>query len=157
MAARFVLWLLAAVIMIGIFVLSAQEAESSDRTSGALIVKILHTINPDYRFMSAKEQARAIAEMQGVVRALAHIGEYFVLGAVLYAALRSSGLGSGKGIPAAFFICVLYALSDEVHQYFVPGRSCQLQDIIADSCGALAGVLLLWLCARLFRRSIPRA
>ncbi|MFA5173796.1 MAG: VanZ family protein [Candidatus Pacearchaeota archaeon] len=32
-------------------------------------------------------------------------------------------------------ILILYAVLDEFHQYFVPGRSCSLRDVITDSLG----------------------
>lgn len=52
----------------------------------------------------------------------------------------------------AFLATVLYAVTDEIHQFFVPGRSCELRDVLIDSSGALA-VLLLWtLFSALFRR-----
>lgn len=46
----------------------------------------------------------------------------------------------------AELFCALYACSDEVHQYFVPGRSCRFFDVCVDSAGALCGALLFWWC-----------
>jgi VanZ family protein len=48
----------------------------------------------------------------------------------------------------AFFFCILYALSDEYHQYFVPGRHSNWSDILIDSIGAIAGLSIY----HLFRR-----
>ena len=39
-------------------------------------------------------------------------------------------------------IGAFYAVTDEIHQYFVPGRSCELRDMLIDACGVAAGVLL---------------
>ncbi|MFR1872919.1 MAG: VanZ family protein [Coprococcus sp.] len=36
----------------------------------------------------------------------------------------------------------LYAVTDEIHQLFVPGRSGQITDVILDSCGGLIGAVL---------------
>jgi VanZ family protein len=36
----------------------------------------------------------------------------------------------------------LYGISDEIHQYFVPGRSADVMDVAADFVGAAWGVLL---------------
>ena len=33
-------------------------------------------------------------------------------------------------------ICFLYAVSDEIHQYFVPGRACRLFDVLIDTSGS---------------------
>ncbi len=38
---------------------------------------------------------------------------------------------------------VVYALSDELHQYFVPGRTCDPMDFLVDSVGLLVGMLVL--------------
>ena len=43
-------------------------------------------------------------------------------------------------------------MTDEVHQLFVPGRSGQISDVILDSAGALAGVLVLSVVRKLIKR-----
>ncbi len=42
-----------------------------------------------------------------------------------------------------WLIATLYAVSDEVHQYFIPGRSCQVGDVMIDSAGACVGVMVV--------------
>ena len=69
-----------------------------------------------------------------VLRKLAHAGEYAVLGALLLRAVRSA--------PAALVLGVLYAVSDELHQTFVPGRRGSAVDVLIDAVGVAAGVLL---------------
>ncbi len=44
--------------------------------------------------------------------------------------------------------CILYAASDELHQYFVPGRACRLFDVGVDTAGILFGTFLFWLTVR---------
>lgn len=41
-------------------------------------------------------------------------------------------------------VVVIYGLSDELHQAFVPGRTAALDDVLADTIGALAGASLCW-------------
>ncbi len=43
----------------------------------------------------------------------------------------------------SYMFGVLYALSDEIHQYFVPGRTCDPRDFLVDSIGLLVGMLIL--------------
>ena len=38
---------------------------------------------------------------------------------------------------------ILYAISDEIHQYFVPGRSAEIRDVLIDVLGANIGILLI--------------
>jgi VanZ family protein len=54
---------------------------------------------------------------------------------------------------AAFGLTVLYGISDEVHQLFVPGRFGRVADVLFDAGGALAMVLLLRFSRRL--RNFP--
>jgi VanZ family protein len=70
-----------------------------------------------------------------VLRKLAHLGEYAVLGALLFRALRRE--------PTAIALGSLYAVTDEVHQSFVAGRTGSPLDWLLDSVGVVAGVLLL--------------
>jgi VanZ family protein len=45
-------------------------------------------------------------------------------------------------------LVVLYGVSDEFHQSFVPGRTSDIADVVADGVGATAAVGLAWLFAR---------
>jgi len=69
-----------------------------------------------------------------VLRKLAHAAEYAVLGALL---LRATGR---PGI--AFLLGALYAVSDEVHQSFVPGRMGSPLDVALDTVGVAIGIVL---------------
>jgi VanZ family protein len=42
----------------------------------------------------------------------------------------------------AFILTVLYAISDEWHQFYVPGRYSDVRDVMVDALGALAALLL---------------
>jgi VanZ family protein len=70
-----------------------------------------------------------------VLRKLAHLAEYAVLGALLFRALRRE--------PTAIALGSLYAVTDEVHQAFVSGRQGSPLDWLIDTAGVIAGVLLL--------------
>ncbi|MDR0909473.1 MAG: VanZ family protein [Spirochaetaceae bacterium] len=53
-------------------------------------------------------------------------------------------------------VSILYGLSDEIHQYFTPGRDCNIFDLLADSLGALIGAFLcLLMKGKVIRRNIP--
>ena len=77
------------------------------------------------------------------VRKCAHATEYAVLGVLILRTAYSFSEDSGK---RSMLICwcagTAYAASDELHQLFVPGRSCQFRDVCIDSAGVLAGVLV---------------
>lgn len=76
-----------------------------------------------------------------IIRKLAHFTEYFILGILLSNLI----LSYNKKAYISIIICILYAISDEIHQIFVPGRSCQILDITIDSLGSILGIYLLLL------------
>lgn len=55
-------------------------------------------------------------------------------------ALRRRGVTGISSIIFSLLICILYAISDEIHQVFVPGREAQVKDVIIDSGGAAVGI-----------------
>ena len=77
-----------------------------------------------------------------VLRKLAHVTEYAVLGALLLRALP-------RELPA-LAIGIAYAASDELHQHFVPGRQASPVDLAIDAVGVVIGVIL-------FQRARTRA
>ena len=69
-----------------------------------------------------------------VLRKIAHAGEYAVLGALLVRATGRAGV--------AFVLGTLYAISDEAHQSFVPGRLGSPVDVAIDAVGVAVGVVV---------------
>ena len=56
---------------------------------------------------------------------------------------RAKGaLFNKNALTASILSGVLYAVSDEIHQLFVPGRDCNIIDFSADALGIVAGVYL---------------
>lgn len=70
-------------------------------------------------------------------------------------ALPRQPFSAPKTTALAFILTCIYALSDEFHQLFVPGRAFELLDIALDSLGALAGALL-WHFTHAPRQAQPR-
>ena len=71
-----------------------------------------------------------------------HFVEYAVLGWLCAGASSRTWPWAPAWRTAAFavFVSTLWGLSDEIHQALVPGRSSELNDLVADFVGSLAGV-----------------
>jgi VanZ family protein len=67
-----------------------------------------------------------------LLRKLAHLVEFAILGALLARALPELH---------ALLAGLAYAAFDELHQHFVPGRTGALRDVAIDAVGVLLGIL----------------
>lgn len=148
---QWLLWLLVALWSGVAFLFSAQNANDSGRLSEQVIRWLLSHFDRGFLAMSAKEQLLRIGEWTFAVRKLAHFLLYTVLGLLVLGAF-SAGPLSRWALLETLGLGGFLALLDEVHQSFVPGRSCELRDVAIDTSGVLLGALvlslLLWLVKR---------
>jgi len=72
----------------------------------------------------------------------AHFSEYFVLAMLLARAVRGASFG-WREMGLAFCLALGYAISDEFHQRFVPGRTPSPWDVAIDATGAAVGLSVL--------------
>lgn len=79
-----------------------------------------------------------------------HFTIYLILGAFFSRALKISDpqLKPGRIILISALFVFFYGISDELHQLFVPMRSCSVFDALTDGLGGLSGSLLLLRCLK---------
>ena len=138
--------------MIFIFSMSAAPASVSGNMSGGLSVKIMEKIYPNYNILDTKKQSEIIDKSDHIIRKAAHFFEYTVLGILIFTSFYLSVDFSYKNryhsliaLLCLWFAGIFYAVSDEIHQVFVPGRSGQISDVALDSVGILFGIVLIWM------------
>jgi VanZ family protein len=97
----------------------------------------------------------------GMSDKLAHATGYALLGGLVARAMAGGfplPLGPASAM-TSLAMSVLYGASDEWHQRFVPGRTADLRDLLADAVGAAVAVSIVWACGilwpRLARRRAP--
>ena len=131
---RKLLILLAVVFWMAIiFKLSAQPGEQSNILSAkvtTVIVRLAQQFRPDVNVVS----------LNYFIRKCAHFLAYLVLGIIVLFAMRRIGLMGKQGIGFTLLLCISYAITDELHQAFVPGRTPKLLDVLIDSSGASLGI-----------------
>lgn len=126
-----------------IFYFSNQPATISTTQSD----KVINTINimvKENRVM--KSILNKLYDSKGasfIIRKSAHMISYGLLASLLFIAIYSHRKYISVSFKYAFTISLLYAVSDEIHQYFVPGRACMLQDVLIDCIGMLIGLTLI--------------
>ena len=137
---RIPLWIAVVLWMALIFSFSMETAAESSASSGGFIRSLLETFDNDFLTLSNDDQHTKIESLSYIVRKSAHFCIFGMLGILVTSAVSTHGLSAKKTALFSLGICALYAVSDEVHQYFVPGRACMLRDMLIDTCGAACGV-----------------
>jgi VanZ family protein len=110
-------------------------------------------IGPLLRWFDPTISDQSIHAVQLGVRKTAHLAEYAVLAVLLWRARRKPSRADPRpwrrsDALFALGIAVLFAVTDEWHQSFVPSRQGQLTDVLVDSGGAALGLLVLWMAGR---------
>lgn len=122
--------------MIVIFLFSSQNGNVSNMNN-MYILDLLKKAGISLEYIVSYKTANFI------IRKVAHFCEYFILGVLLiktydcYNFKRSETLSIVTGF--------LYSCSDETHQYFVPGRGPSFRDVLIDTSGVLAGIIIILL------------
>lgn len=140
-------WIFPAIWMAIIFIFSHQPGNESAELSGGItqiLLKLLETANITLDGLS----------LHNAIRTIAHFMIFFILGYLWYMAFRFRYISPRQSASIAFIICVGYAFFDEAHQYFIPGRACELKDVIVDSLGAACAIGIGWLGSILKKKVI---
>ena len=126
-------WILLILWILIIFFMSHQPAEVSNQQSD-LIIQIFNKIGLDLN-----SYLGSLATF--IIRKTAHFTEYFILYILANNVLRYYFSDKKKRIYILIFV-LIYAISDEVHQYFVPGRAMALRDVLIDFSGGFTACLV---------------
>ena len=154
-AVRVILIALILCWMIIIFNFSAADGAESSSLSDKITIKVIRLMESDYAKMSEKSREQFFQTVSFVVRKTGHFGEYGILGALWILLLLS--FEKIRNIKkhiiwlTAMRICLADAVSDEIHQGFVDGRTPKVLDVGIDTLGGLAGagfILIIWLIVR---------
>ncbi|WP_413378249.1 VanZ family protein [Alkalihalobacillus sp. 1P02AB] len=120
-----------------IFFLSHQPGEKSGHLSSDITEILSGIIQFLFPFFQIELEL-----LHFMIRKGAHFFSYLLLGVLVLNAMRRSGFISYWAAATSWGICLIYAITDEVHQLFIPGRSGEVQDVLIDSAGALTGIVI---------------
>jgi len=127
--------------MVIIFWFSSQSGDDSQSSSDFFTNKIVKFFN-----ISDQQTENSLKEIVSfIVRKSAHFMIYFVGGFFIYGFVNSFKLLPKNVLYYSVLLGFLYAVSDEIHQYFVPGRAAQIRDVFLDTFGVFLMVVIRWL------------
>ena len=129
--------------MAAIFTFSARDAQESTEDSNRAGTILCENLIPGFSRWPKERRQELVERIDFPVRKAAHAFEYAVLGALIFMTVMLHAKTPKPGVKCvwtAWLAAVGYAATDELHQYFVPGRACRLFDVAVDGTGALIGI-----------------
>jgi len=130
-----------------VFVLSHEPANDSSETSGNVIRWILKVFEPNE---DEDVLIKHIEFLQPIVRKLAHFTLYMIGGILIYNFVSIYVIEKSK-ILSSLCGC-FYAVTDEIHQLYVAGRSGELRDVAIDTAGVVTGIAIFSYILYLLKR-----
>ena len=153
-------------MMLLIFHFSGENAELSSDLSGGICERLISFLNQKLHLGWNEFQIAYRAELvETPIRKCAHFTEYALLSicagfhgfSLLLMKKGESFFAKNtqgkrrmiqKSLLYSCVFCIAYSISDEIHQYFVPGRACRFFDVCVDTGGIIAGALLVFFVVR---------
>lgn len=141
-------------VYIMIFLFSADDAAESSSLSVAVTRKLM---NLYYHFFSGNNNAVLTLpvvtdDAEAIVRKMAHFTEYMAVGFLSFGIAVIWMQRIKAGIVAVTLQVFLSAGLDEIHQYFVPGRYASFRDVLIDTAGGIAGIMIVFLMYKIRKR-----
>ncbi len=149
---KFTYWLPVVVAMAFIYWMSTDSYSSGNTW---------HIIEPIVRFFAPHISRKEMLMIHNLVRKLAHVAEYFLLGTLLFRAFRAGSpepLWWRWGL-SSLAIVLLYAGADELHQLFVSTRTASLVDVGIDTLGGILAqcASIVWFRHGMVKRTLKGA
>lgn len=131
--------------LLTIYLLSHQTGQTSNEISEGIIRRIIGKLFD----ITGKELTHDMLDtINYLSRKFLHFTEYIILAMLFYGLFKNLPLSIQKRLVFSVLPAILYSISDEYHQLFVPDRTGQISDVIIDSLGAITGALLMYILER---------
>lgn len=135
---RVIFGVLSIIVAIIIFLFSSQNGTESSKTSDGVIETIIEML-PNTKNLNEIEKNNLIEDMTFFVRKIAHFTIYMFLGISIMAFWLTFDGNIKRKLLITVLICIIYAISDEIHQMFSDGRSPMIRDVCIDGLGSIFG------------------
>lgn len=118
------------------------------------ISKCILNFSSQYREMDTKEKTRILNRTNAIIRKVAHFSIYTLLGIFLMGMMTKTKVKDRWRILITIGLGMLYAILDEFHQSFSPGRTPKITDVYIDTLGIIIGILLVIFARKIYRNII---
>lgn len=138
------------VTFVTIFRFSSQEGNKSSEVSKKVARKIINTF-PYTKNLSEETKLKMVERSQPIIRKLAHFSIYTVVGVCIMGFISTYKVILLKKFIVSLSVGLIYAISDEFHQSFVPGRGPSVRDVCIDTAGVFLGIIIVLVIISVFK------
>lgn len=131
--------------MITVFIFSAQKGSDSGNTSRNVTITIVKIITGN----SVNENDPLLETIETIIRKLAHYTIYSIGGFLIMNYAYTTDKTKKQKILYSILLGGGYAVTDELHQFFVPERNGNIFDVGIDTAGVITGVLMYLLLRKI--------
>ncbi len=120
-----------------IFNFSSKKGNNSYEQSEVITKKVENIVTQ----ITDKEPSNTTFEnVHYFIRKQGHFIEFAVLGILVFLLVRCYDFSLKKSLIIALSFVLFYAVTDEIHQLFVEGRTGRITDVFIDFFGSIIGV-----------------
>lgn len=134
-----------------IFSFSSQDGETSSSISQKVTEFIVEIISK-FKTIDPELKLQYIEKLHPIIRKLAHFSVYAVVGFSMMGFMCTYDIRNIFKVLISFGVGLIYAVSDEIHQYFIPGRGPSIIDVGIDVLGVVTGIFLLVILVSIFEK-----
>ena len=141
-----ILLLLGTFIMI--FNFSSEDSDKSGNTSQKITNEITKNIESIQK-LNKVEKTKTLDRIESIIRKIAHFSLYTLVGLLLMAICSTYNINEKLKVIISLSVGIFYAISDEIHQMFIAGRTAKPTDVFIDTLGVVLGILIIMLILKI--------
>ncbi len=134
-----------------IFGFSNQNGEQS----GSLSREITETITKNIKSiqkLDEPQKEKILSKIEHIIRKLAHFSLYTSLGFLTMSLITTYKLTEKQRIILSLCIGSTYAITDEIHQIFIPDRTPKIGDVLIDTSGVIFGIIIVIIGIKIYQK-----
>ena len=152
---RGALFILLIITFIVIFNFSNQIGEKSGGLSREITEDMTKNVQSIQK-LEENEKNKVLKKIEHIIRKTAHLLLYTLIGIITMSLMCTYNVKGSKRIETSLIVGVIYAVSDEIHQIFIPDRTASIIDVGIDSCGVLVGSLIVFLIFNVIKKFVEK-
>ena len=142
--------------LVSIFKFSSQDGQTSSGLSRKVARKIIDVF-PYTRSLSENTKIKIVEKSQPIIRKGAHLSIYTLVGILIMSFISTYKLHLKYKFSISILVGLIYAISDEIHQSFIPERTASPIDVGIDTLGVFLGIIIVLIIISVYKALMEKS